>query len=81
VLVTVDLASTVQSPGKYSLPLWILTSVGNGSGNIVKHLVIISPYEAEMLQTDVRHFKRVTLSDCRLEWKLVCELPSMGRTK
>ncbi|KIW67539.1 hypothetical protein PV04_06783 [Phialophora macrospora] len=68
VLVTVDFASTVQSSGRFSLfdayqrPVqWILTSVGNGNDDVVKHLVIISPHEAEMLQTDVRRSRRVML--------------------
>ncbi|RMZ74996.1 hypothetical protein DV737_g5547, partial [Chaetothyriales sp. CBS 132003] len=62
VLVTVDFASTVQSSGRCALldtyqrsVQWILTSVGSGSDNVVKYLVIISPYEAEMLLTDAKY--------------------------
>ncbi|RMZ91442.1 hypothetical protein DV736_g1343, partial [Chaetothyriales sp. CBS 134916] len=68
IVVTVDFATTVQSSGRsplldaYQRPVqWILTSIGNGSGNVVKHLVIISPHEAEILQTTVRRSKKVTL--------------------
>ncbi|EXJ80680.1 hypothetical protein A1O3_06964 [Capronia epimyces CBS 606.96] len=68
VLVTGDYASTVQDTGRCSLldayqrqVQWILTSMGTGSDNVVKHLVIISPYEAQMLQTDIRNSKKVML--------------------
>lgn len=67
VLTTVDFASTVQSSGQslldsYQRPVqWILTSIGDGKDNIVKHVVILSPYEAQELLTDIRSSRRVTL--------------------
>jgi hypothetical protein len=68
VLVTVDFASTIQSSGEctlldaYQRPVqWVLTSVGNSCDNTVKHMVIISPYEAHILQTDIRRSKAVRL--------------------
>jgi hypothetical protein len=68
VLTTVDFASTVRSSSQSSLldayqrPVqWILTSIGDGRDNIIKHLVIISPHEAQVLQTDIRSSERVTL--------------------
>ncbi|RMZ83548.1 hypothetical protein DV738_g1146, partial [Chaetothyriales sp. CBS 135597] len=68
VLVTVDFAKTVQKHGRsvlldtYQRPVqWILTGIGSGSDKVVKHMVIISPYEAELLQTEVRCSTRVTL--------------------
>ncbi|KAJ9607822.1 hypothetical protein H2200_007901 [Cladophialophora chaetospira] len=68
VLVTVDFATTIQTSGRSSLldayqrPVqWILTNIGNTSDDIIKHLVIISPYEAQILQSDVRRSKRVAL--------------------
>ncbi|KIW82284.1 hypothetical protein Z517_05311 [Fonsecaea pedrosoi CBS 271.37] len=68
ILTTVDFASTVQSLGQSSLldsyqrPVqWILTSIGDGRDNNIKHVVIISPYEAQMLLTDIRSSTRVTL--------------------
>lgn len=68
VLTTVDFASTIQSSSQPSLldsyqrPVqWILTSIGDGRDNKIKHVVIISPYEAQMLLTGIRSSKRVTL--------------------
>lgn len=66
ILTTSDFASTVQVSGQSSLldayqrsVQWILTSVGNGCDNLVKYLAITSPFEAQMLQTDVRNSKKV----------------------
>lgn len=70
VLVTADFARTVQVPDQssfmdaYQRPVqWILTSIDNEDvgDTTVKHLVILSPHEAHMLQTNLRRSKRVTL--------------------
>ena len=68
VLTTVDFASTVQSSGQSSLldscqrPVqWVLTSMGDGSDNTIRHIIILSPYEAQMLLPDIWNSKRVTL--------------------
>jgi hypothetical protein len=69
-LVTTDFSRTIQIHGKsyisdvYQRPVqWILTSTGGGGqrDNAVKHMVIISPYEAQELQSKVRQSKAVTL--------------------
>lgn len=62
-LVTRDFVHTVQIPGglssildDYQRPVqWVLTSSATGSGNkrAVKHMVIISPYEANKLKSDI----------------------------
>lgn len=62
-LVTRDFVRTVQISGgvssildDYQRPVqWLLTSSANGSGNkrVVKHMVIISPYEANKLKSDI----------------------------
>lgn len=60
---TVDFASTIKTVGEssvldaYQRPVqWILTSVGDDDSrdHDIKHLVVISPYEAHELQPD--HF-------------------------
>lgn len=70
VLCTTDFSSTVQTSGAgksslldaYQRPVqWILTGIGNGRDNTVKHVVIISPFEAQMLQTEIRKSPKVTL--------------------
>ncbi|KAK5400772.1 hypothetical protein LTR06_011264 [Exophiala xenobiotica] len=70
VLVTVDSARTVQLSGRsalldaYQRPVqWILTSTGHGDigADVVKHLVIVSPYEAYVLEPLVRRSKRTML--------------------
>lgn len=62
-LVTRDFARTVQISGglssildDYQRPVqWVLTGSATGSGNrrVVKHMVIISPYEANKLKSDI----------------------------
>jgi hypothetical protein len=66
-LVTADFASTVQISGMsyisdaYQRPVqWVLTSA-SGSNNSVKHMMIISPYEAHELLPNVKKSKTATL--------------------
>ena len=77
-LVTADFARTVQLSGAgyvsdaYHRPVqWILTGTGAWNLNTVKHMVIISPFEAEELLPFVKLFRKVTLHlyapRCRLE--------------
>ncbi|TLD10121.1 hypothetical protein PgNI_06587 [Pyricularia grisea] len=69
VLVTSDFACTVEleataKQDQYLRPVnWILTSTGGGgdTSGIVKHLVIISPFEAQALEAIVRHHAKTTL--------------------
>ena len=69
-LVTADFARTVQVFGTsyisdaYQRPVqWILTSTSGwtSSNNTVKHMMIISPYEAQEVLPDVRKSKTATL--------------------
>jgi hypothetical protein len=67
-LVTEDFARTIQTSGissvldAYQRPVqWVLTSVSAGTNNIVTYMMIISPYEAQELQTDIKKSKRVAL--------------------
>lgn len=68
VLATADFASTIQSSSQSSLldsyqrPVqWVVTSIGKGTDNVIRHLVIISPFEAEMLLADIRRSTKVIL--------------------
>lgn len=67
-LVTADFAKTVQLSGVFSLsdsyqrPVhWILTSIKR-NGNIVKHIIVISPFEADELLPSIKESKDTTLS-------------------
>jgi hypothetical protein len=70
-LVTADFASTVHIFGTsyisdaYQRPVqWIITSTGGSapsSKNTVKHMMVISPYEAQELMTEIRQSSAVTL--------------------
>ncbi|TLD03366.1 uncharacterized protein PgNI_12244 [Pyricularia grisea] len=69
VLVTLDFASTVEleataKQDQYLRPVqWVLTSMGDGDdrSGVVKHLVIISPFEAQALLATVRNNAKTTL--------------------
>lgn len=66
VLTTVDFASTVHPHFQQTLldayqrsVQWILTSIG--SNNTINHMIIISPFEAQVLLPDIQESRRVTL--------------------
>lgn len=69
-LVTVDFASTIQTHDRAFISdsyqrqvQWILTGTGgsSSSNNTVEHIMIISPYEAEGLLSEIKKSKTVTL--------------------
>ncbi|KAM3066455.1 hypothetical protein ACMFMG_012041 [Clarireedia jacksonii] len=67
-LTTADFARTVKRLGKsyisdaYQRPVqWILTATGIDSSNTVKHMVIISPFEAQELLPLIKESRRTTL--------------------
>ena len=67
-LVTADFARTVKTSGRsyvsdaYQRPVqWILSSTGPEGSKTVKHMVIISPFEAQELLPLIKERRRVTL--------------------
>ena len=67
-LVTVDFARTIEHSGTsnitdaYQRPVqWILTGRDSEHTNVVKHMVVVSPFEAEKLLPSVRKYRIVTL--------------------
>ena len=67
-LVTVDFARTVKASGRsyvsdaYHRPVqWILSSTGAERSSTVKHMVIISPFEAQELLPPINECRKVTL--------------------